>query len=441
MQHRLAASVIAMMVLSAPLLAQPYSLTETFAKDGQYHVECKVVLNGTLLVPAVDAKGLPTKEAPKALTLNGNSTIAYDERILQLNNDRRVERTVRAYRQLEFNRTVGQDVQQSKLRPEAMRLVILRHNQYEVPFGPTTPLLWSEIELVRTDVFVPALAGLLPTEPQTVGAKWKADKVAIQELTDLERLDFANLECTFLEITKYNNRDCAVITFNGTVDGVGEDGNARHELKGGLYFDLAARYVPFLRVKAAHTMLDKDKKNSLGKIEGTLEITRKAPQTQNVSNAALSGLKLDPDADNTLLLFDHPPTGTSFLYPRNWRIVGFNEKQIAVDERRGSGLLITLGTTAATPKTDQFHKDTHEWLGKQQNVKRLRADAPRSLQPGLDAFSFDTEFGKDRVFLQYYAVRQGNNAATVAGRFTTNDIQAVHAEGERLMRSLQLRSK
>src|SRR5206468_1886881 len=116
---------------------------------------CQVEITGTLTLPAgKDAK-------PTLLKVAGKSTIKYDERILKVAAGK-VERTVRYYRQLEFERKVGDEEQRSKLRAEASRLVILRHNQYEVPFCPHGPLMASEIELVRTDVFSPALAGLFP---------------------------------------------------------------------------------------------------------------------------------------------------------------------------------------------------------------------------------------------------------------------------------------
>src|SRR5687767_5413383 len=151
---------ILLLALPMPVLAQggdAVRLSETFAKDSQYYVACQVEITGTLTIP-----GKEKQASPQSLKIAGKSAIKYDERILQVGADRRVERTVRQYRQLEFERKVGDDDQQSKLRPEAHRLVILRHNQYEVPFCPAGPLTWGEIELVRTDVFVPALQGLLP---------------------------------------------------------------------------------------------------------------------------------------------------------------------------------------------------------------------------------------------------------------------------------------
>ena len=228
--------------------ADTYRIAESFAKDTQYHVACQVEITGTLSVPASDKKA-----NAKSLKIVGKSAIQYDERILQLRPDRQVERAVRWYRQLEFERKVGDEDQHSKRRPEAQRLVILRTKQYEVPFCPTAPLLWSEIELVRTDVFVPALQGLFPTDAVRVGDRWRADNIAIQELTDVEKIEQADFTCTLDKVTTLLGRRTAHVSFEGKVRGVGEDGNALHELRGAYYFDLEANFLIYLYVKGRTT--------------------------------------------------------------------------------------------------------------------------------------------------------------------------------------------
>ena len=247
-------STLLLLVLVSHASAQPadtYRIAESFAKDAQYHVICQVEIAGTLSVPATDKS-----PAAKSLKVAGKSAIQYDERILQLRPDRQVERTVRWYRQLEFERKVGDEDQHSKLRPEAHRLVILRTKQYEVPFCPTAPLLWSEIELVRTDVFVPALQGLFPTQTVRVGDRWRPDNLAIQELTDVEKIDQADFTCTLDKVTTLLGRRTAHVSFQGKVRGVGEDGNALHDLRGSYYFDLDANFLSYLYVKGTHHLLD-----------------------------------------------------------------------------------------------------------------------------------------------------------------------------------------
>src|SRR5262249_15401890 len=158
---------------------------------------------------------------------------------------------------MDFQRKVGEQVQQSSLRPTVRRLVILRHNQFEVPFSPEGPLTWSEIDLVRTDVFTPALAGLLAKDAVKPGDRWQADVVAVKELTDLERIEEGGLTCTFDAMTTVVGRQQARISFQGSVRGLGEDGSARHQLEGQLYFDLVSNHLSYIHVKGTHYLLNK----------------------------------------------------------------------------------------------------------------------------------------------------------------------------------------
>lgn len=413
-------------------LAQPNDtvrLFETFTKDRQYHVACQVEITGTLT----------TGKDVKPLKVSGRSSIKYDERILLVGAGQKVERTVRHYRQLEFDRKVGDDEQHSKLRPEAARLVILRHNQYEVPFCPHGPLLWGEIELVRTDVFTPALVGLFPAGPVRVGERWRADNSAVQELTDVEKIDKADLVCTFEKVTTLLGRRNAHVNFEGKVHGIGEDGNALHELRGSYYVDLDANFLSYVYVKGTHHLLDKTGKPT-GKIEGSFLMTRMpSPLTAEVGDAALRGLTLEPNADNTLLLFDHPQVGARFAYPRNWRVAGFNGKQIGIDETRGSGLLVTMTPAAQTPTGPQFLQETQQWLVKEK-AKVYREEKLRTLPSGIDTFGFDAEVGKQRALLQYYVIRQGNMGVTMTARILPADAVSTQQDVERMVKSLQLRA-
>jgi hypothetical protein len=436
MRRAIASLILVLVAAVAPVSAQPADpvrLTEHFGKDVQYHVNCQVEISGTLAVPP---QGKET--ASKALKVVGSSSIKYDERILQLAVDRKVERTVRYYRQLEFERKVGEEQQYSKLRPEAQRLVILRHNQYEVPFCPHGPLTIGEMELVRTDVFTPALQGLFPLKAVRVGEQWAADNIAIQELTDLEKIDKANLVCTFEKVVTLLGRRIGHVNFEGKVQGVGDDGIALHELRGSYYVDLDANFLSYVYVKGTHHLLDKNG-NATGKIEGSFVMTRSPqPLTNEVSDQALRGLTLEPNAENSLLLFEHPDVGVRFVYPRNWRVAGVNDKQIGIDEKRGSGVLLTLSSADKTPTGAQFRQETMQYLTKQQ-VRLFREDALRSLPGGLETFAFEAQVGKDRVNLQYYVTRQGAQGATLMARLLPADLANVQADVERMVRSLQLR--
>src|SRR5262245_5880442 len=158
MRETLKASVLLLLIMalgSSSVRAQdPIRLQEKISEGYQYHVSCQVHISGNLMVP-----GEKDKTLPKQLPIKGRSVIDYDERILSIAKSGQVDKTLRIYRKVDFQRTVGDRPQEATIRPEVRRMVVLRLNQVEVPFSPDGPLMWGELDLVRTDVFTPALSG------------------------------------------------------------------------------------------------------------------------------------------------------------------------------------------------------------------------------------------------------------------------------------------
>ncbi len=287
---------------------EPISLRERFPAGYEYHVSTRVDLAGTLSVPPEKDKA-----APKPLSVRGSSAIEYDERILDVAADNQVRKTVRLCRRTDFRRTVGDRPQETSLRPRVCRLVLLRQQNKEVPFSPDGPLTWGEIDLIRTDVFTPALAGLLPGHAVRLGDRWSATQSAIQELTDLERIDEGSLECRLEQFTSVEKRRHARIAFRGTIRGANEDGPNRQELDGYFFFDLESNHLSYLYLRGKHFMLDKDGKE-VGRIEGRFVLTRQAnTRAADLSETALRGVALEPNADNTLLLYDNADLGSALF--------------------------------------------------------------------------------------------------------------------------------
>src|SRR5690606_38165987 len=133
--------------------------------------------------------------------------------------------------------------------------VILRHKQIEVPFSPDGPLLWDEIDLVRTDVFTPALAGLLPDRAVQVGDRWAAATSAIQELTDFAQIEEGSMACKLENVTTLAGERHARISFKGTLTGVGDDGRGKQQLDGYFYFNLESNHLSYVSMRGVHSLL------------------------------------------------------------------------------------------------------------------------------------------------------------------------------------------
>ncbi|MEI7683904.1 MAG: hypothetical protein WCL32_02675, partial [Planctomycetota bacterium] len=125
------------LLLAAARSAQaPIRLEERLTPNMAYHVSCRVQLVGKMSVP------------DKTLDIEGKSEIEYDERILRQSASGAVDKTLRLFAKMEFERKIGSDQQKLALRSAVHRLVILRQNNIEAPFSPDALLKLTEIDLI-----------------------------------------------------------------------------------------------------------------------------------------------------------------------------------------------------------------------------------------------------------------------------------------------------
>jgi hypothetical protein len=414
----------------------PVKLEEMPREGRLYRVSTRVDLSGALTPPA--EKGKP---APKPVSVKGDSAVDYDERLLTVA-DGQVRKTIRLYGRLDFHKTIGDRPLDASLRPEVRRLVLLRQGHTKAPFSPDGPLTWGEIDLVRTDVFTPVLTGLLPDGPVRVGDRWPAAAAAVQELTDFERIEDGKIDCKLEEVTTRDKRRVAKVSFSGTVSGPNEDGLNRQQLEGHYLFDLESNHLSYLYLKGVHSLLDADGKE-VGRIEGRFVLSREADtRCKELGDDALKGAALEPDAENSLLLYDNPDLGVRFLYPRRWKVAWVRGGQAALDGADGSGLLLTVEPAARTPTGEQFLAESRDWL-KGRKAKVLRTDEVKQVRasPPLEHFAVEAELGGQKVVLDYYVAKQGDGGATLAARLLPADIDALQKEVEQIARSLAVTKK
>lgn len=420
----------------SPVLAQEaITLRESFSAGYEYRVSSRVEISGSLSPPVEKGK------TPMTLEVKGASTIDYDEKVLKSEGPI-VQRTARIYRRIDFQRSVGGKQQDATIRPAVRRLVIMRQGNTEVPFSPDGPLLWGEMDQVRTDVFTPALVGLLADKEVRPGDRWTAGTPAVQELTDMERIDDGHVECRFDQVMTLEKRKYARITFNGTVRGTNEDGPNKQTLDGYLYFDLESNHVSYVYLKGVSGLLDKDGRE-LGKVEGRFVLSRRAhTQSQELSDEGLKGVTLEPNADNTLLLYDNPDLGIRFTHPRRWRVGGVRGTQLTLDSMDGSGMLLTVDPLARVPSGAQFLTESRRYLT-EQKANVLRAEPVQTVRenPPLEHFSLQTEIAGQKVLMDYYVTRQASGGVTLAARLLPTDLIALQLEVERIARSIEVTRK
>ena len=433
MIRRLILSVLIVAALLADASAQnAIRLEERLRVDSSYHVSCRVSITGKMTLP------------DKVLNIDGKSEIEYDERVLRLTPQGEVDRTVRLVDTMDFNRKIGDESQRSQIRPAVRRMVILRQDNLEVPFSPDGPLRREEIDLVRTDVFTPALSGMLPKNPVRVGDGWKATEEAVRELTDLLKITQGGLGCKLLKIDETTpGRPHAKIEFEGTVDGFGETGAAKHELKGFFYFDINAARLTYVSLQGTANLLDA-KGLPQSTMSGTFTLTREPRAAPPLIAAGAPGLVVEPSEDNTRLLFDDEESGLSFVHSRRWR-TRIEAPQIKVDDHKGNGFVLTLEPPARMPTIEQFQKEAQGLIVQRKGVilKKSEVKALQFQPYRIDSFTIEADIPTDkevqRTTMFHAVLVAPKGGITVAATLTAGDRFAIQTEIERIIQGLRLK--
>jgi hypothetical protein len=427
---------LALLLAAAPqTLAQDVTLVEKFEPGHAYKVDIEVRLTGRLAVPV--EKGKP----PKVVAVQGGSHLTYDERVLAPD-EPGATKAVRAYRTVDFRRVVGDAAQEAGIRSSVRRMVVIKSGPRRAPFSPDGPLTWGEIDVVRTDVFLPtAVPGLLPPGPVTPGRRWRASPAAVAELTDMEKVDDGELTVEFVGMVETGGRRQAKLTVGGTVRGVNEDGPNRQRIDATAYFDPAANMLTYLSVKGASELLDGTTGQVVGTVEGKFEMTRAAvaPLPPDLSDASLRGLDLKPGFENTLLLYDNPDLGVRFLFPRSWRVGAVQGKQVTLDHARaGAGILITAVPPGKVPTADDYLAEALRDLEKLKGTVIGKEQPTRARpDPGqLDRFAVDAAVDGKTVRLDYAVLKQTDGGITAAATLPAAAAADLRGEVERVVRSL-----
>jgi hypothetical protein len=427
--------VLLLAFLASPAVADEVTLSEPFKPDSTTRVEVQVKISGKLTLPPTGKDN-----SPRQATVTGTSKLMYEERLLQAD-EATMLKSVRGYREVAFERTIGDLKQDAGIRPSVRRMIVIKSGARRAPFSPDGPLMWGEIDLVRTDVFNPALIpGLLPSTPVKPGESWVASAAAVAELTDMEKVDEGRLTVEFVGATKVGEKRVARLKLSGTVRGVNEDGPSRQKLEGTGYFDLDGGILTYLSVKGTKELLD-GKGQTVGLIEGQFALRRSTVEKipGDLSDASLRDLDLKPTPENTLLLYDNTDLGVRFLYPRGWRVGAVQGQQLTLDHARGGGILITVEAPTRVPTVDAYLSEVRTFLEKQKATV-ANSEKPtrlRAVPVQLDRFTFDATIGKNELRLEYAVLNQGDGGATIAATLPAND-KEIRADLSRIIRSLSL---
>ena len=404
---------------------QKVTLREKYQEGELYLVEATTEQKGDLdVVPDARQPNLP-----KRLSKTGKAQSQYLERVLTVDVGQLANKTIRKYLVLEAEQKIGNDSTQAKLRPQLQHVVLDRKGLQAVTFSPDGPMLIGELEQVRTDVFLPRLTGLLPKQDVVPGNSWKATNEAVQELTDMQKVDSGSLHCVFSQM---ETADVALIKFDGQVTGATPTGSNQQTIQGNYRFDLKAQRLVALKFEVTSILMDRDRKR-VGDISAVYSMTRKPAPSQTL---ATTGMTLEASEENTLLLVQEPRIGLEMVHSRRWVPRPVNDKSWIIDGPSGSGLTIQFEAAGTIPQAEAVRKQIEATLSRSvQNLKPLPdpagwADAQRLSWTG-------TQNGKEYVF-EYFLWKQGSKGAIIAGRYFAPEANLAQKDVERMIKGLRV---
>ena len=424
-----------MTVAFGQAVPETVKLVERFDPSKPYHVELRTNLSGRLGLLA------PVGQTPNPVAVTGASTLIYDERPLAADDDK-TNKAIRIYRTVDIQRNIGDREQKAEIRPDVRRMIVLRSEKgKKAPFSPDSSLMWNEIDVVRTDIYSPALVpGILPGKEVKPGDKWAASFAAVVELTEIDTLDEGGLTVELVSIVTVANRKVARLSIAGTVKGANEDGPNRQKLEGTAYFDLEADRLTYLKLTGVHELLTQKGEVS-GRLEGTFTLSRQAAtKWTELNDESLRGIDLKPTAENSLLLYDNPDLGIHFLYPRRWRVGVVQGKQVTLDEPQGGGILLTVVPVARVQTGEQYRKEVQTYLlGQKAKVTALGDVRLVSEKPvRLERFSLDAELVSGKVRLEYAVASTADGGVTVAARLPATEAADLQADVDRVLKNLSV---
>lgn len=412
-------------LLTAPSILsaqEKVTLRESYRVGDTYQVETSTEQTGVL-----DTLPDPQRpQLPKRLTKTGKAKSQYAEKVLTLDSEQMANKTIRRYQVLEAEQTIGTDTTQARLRRSIQHMVLDRGSQ-AVTFSPDGPLLLGELEQVRTDIFLPRIAGLLPAKPVSQGESWKVAVTAVLEITDLQQIQTGALECTLIRM----DGNQAQIRFSGQVIGTTPMGSNQQTIQGQYQFDRIKQKIITLQFEVTSLLRDKQQRQ-VGDVTAKFQLSRLF-NNQIVLNAL--GLKLEADEDNTLLLVQESRLGLELVHSRRWVPRPVNDNSWVIDGPSGSGLTIQFEQAQNIPAGEGVRKQIESTLTRAVDGLKPLPDPP----PFGETVRYSwigTQNGKEFIF-EYYLWKQGKRAAIMAGRYYAPEAALAIKDAERMIKRLK----
>ncbi len=232
--------------------------------------------------------------------------------------------------------------------------------------SPAGPMTRSELELVQGVGDPLTLAGFLPREPVTKGARWKLPESAATSLSGYDTLKSSTLEATLERLDETSAR----VQLKGEVQGSALGGPGTITCEGFLDFDRQAGLVERLEVNRVESRQPGPVEAGLD-VKSTLTVLRRpARLVPELNDVALANLALDTTPQRQLLQLVSPDGKYNLLHDRLWHTY-WDDPKLVVLKRLDKGKVVAQCNLAVGPNAGK---------GRHQDLGQFRDDLRRSLK-------------------------------------------------------------
>lgn len=311
-------SLVLFLAANSAVWAQTYDLSEQ-PKAGDCH---EYILSMNLAGQMRFNQG--GKEVSRPLAAAARHR--FSERVLQVGQERLIQKTARHYQDAQATITVAGEKSDRTLRPTRRLLVAHRHNEQIVVYSPVGPLTREELELTGEHLDTLSLSALLPDKPVRIGDTWKVAHAAVQSLCAFEGLSQQDLVCK-LEAVKDEK---ATVSVTGRSEGIILGAVVKLNIQATYQFDLTRCRLVRMDWKLKD---ERDAGPANPAMSLTLEtrLERAAvEQPKELADVALVTLPAGdkPPAAVLPLLFNEAKGRYTLHYHRDWQMVGDTEQHL-----------------------------------------------------------------------------------------------------------------
>jgi hypothetical protein len=312
--------VVAALLLNTAIgRAQSHNLSESPKPGECFRLEITTTLSGQMKVTRDDK--LTT------IPLSADNRHAFVEKVLAAENGA-PRKTARYYSVAQSTSQIGAEKIVRTLSANR-RLIVAQRSDSLLCYSPAGPLTRAELDVTAEHFDTLQLTGILPDKEVSIGDAWKLSNSAAQALCLFEGLISQELTASLKEVKD----GAAIIAIEGKASGIDAGALVNVTVAASARYDLLKRRLVSLEWKQ-HDKRDQGPASPASEVESATTIRRELldEEPKELGKAALVSVPQEDDPPGVLkqLIYRDSQGRYSFVYPREWHIVGQTESHLVL---------------------------------------------------------------------------------------------------------------